>query len=242
MSDPEFNANRERGFYAPFPIPIHVEDEPAHQPDEEPLVWICFNEDYLPYVHGALKALASELTFEGPRSCVASWVQSMMNLLLKEPCECAPSVPPTFDYIWDVNVENGGATTFYYDVYNLFPFGQFGRLWIVKLIASEPDLLAMSVDITAILPAEGDEPVHVDDAETFLFTDNPISLNPVVQWGDTTHNQTGNWMADESFLSSQQDSSPQNYAHEFYRLQVEIFAPDAVLTILSLPGYTHIVA
>jgi len=49
-----------KGSYRPFPIPIHVEDPPTSQPSDPPLVCLAFNEFWLPYITGALKALARQ--------------------------------------------------------------------------------------------------------------------------------------------------------------------------------------
>lgn len=84
----EYNPSKWRGFYAPFRIPFHVEDVPSWAIDDEPLVYLCFNEEARPYIDGALKALASELSWEGPKSCVATWVTQFTEILLKEPCDC----------------------------------------------------------------------------------------------------------------------------------------------------------
>lgn len=193
MSDPEFNANRERGFYAPFPIPFHVEDEPAHQPDEEPLVWLCFNEDYLPYVQGALKALASELTFEGPRSCVSSWVQSMMNLLLKDPCSCG-GIPDVPSLDWQMSVEYLNAAYLWNDNDTYGSFAGPGDSWAYNSF-NEFTREVPEVSIQVTITNQFREIPRADCKGPFfhfrVYGDFPMNLGFYTVWIDHEHFSSG---------------------------------------------------
>lgn len=92
-----FNPNSYRGFYAPFRVPFAVSSSPDKKPGDAPLVALCFNEFWYPYVQGALKALAREETYKGEKSCVQEWVQAGMDLCLTSPGVCGTVARPDWE-------------------------------------------------------------------------------------------------------------------------------------------------
>jgi hypothetical protein len=102
--DPSYRFNfDEAGAYVPYTAPLPV---PSTEIDAEPMVSLCFNEDWLPYVLGALKQLARYEIWQGSKEDMAYAVGEATQLaqMFQDGCGTATPLP---NWYWQVDVVSG---------------------------------------------------------------------------------------------------------------------------------------